>query len=67
MILVRLLDLEFLQELAAQLIGTAKSAALAPRRRLAQTPPATRVRYRGKYFLFNAQATENCGSTTLAI
>src|SRR6267142_672273 len=64
MILVRLLDLEFLHELAAQLIGTAKSAALAPRRRLAQTPPATRVRYRGRYFLFNAQATENCGSTT---
>jgi hypothetical protein len=23
--------------------------------------------YFGRYFLFNAQATENCGSTTLAI
>jgi hypothetical protein len=23
--------------------------------------------YFGKYFLFNAQATENCGSTTLAM
>jgi hypothetical protein len=28
------------------------------------TPPCT---YFGKYFLFKAQATENCGSTTLAI
>ena len=28
------------------------------------TSPCT---YFGKYFLFSAQATENCGSTTLAI
>ena len=28
---------------------------------------AARPRYFGRYFLFNAQATENCGSTTLAI
>src|SRR5207253_4871708 len=38
-ILVRFLDLEFLYDTT----GTARSAALAPRRRLAQTPPATRL------------------------
>ena len=29
--------------------------------------PAARSPYFGRYFLFNAQATENCGSTTLAM
>jgi len=39
----------------------------APRRRLVRTPPAARLRYLGRYFLFKAQATENCGSTTFAM
>ena len=30
-------------------------------------PTAARLPYFGRYFLFNAQATENCGSTTLAM
>jgi hypothetical protein len=67
MIPVRLLDLEFLHELAAQLTGTANPPHQRRGGAFAQTPPATRMRYRGRYFLFNAQATENCGSTTLAI
>ena len=59
--LVRFLDLAFLHD-------TELRNPLALRRRLAQTPPATRsLSYFGRYFLFNAQATENCGSTTLAM
>jgi len=30
-------------------------------------PTVARLPYFGRYFLFNAQATENCGSTTLAM
>jgi len=41
--MMRLLASEFLHKLPAQLTGIAKSAALALRRRLAQTPPATRL------------------------
>jgi hypothetical protein len=36
-------------------------------RRLCVDTAAARPRYFGRYFLFNAQATENCGSTTFAI
>src|SRR5215472_14514237 len=46
--------------------GVPVPADLGPRRR-ALAPPTAAVCYFGKYFLFNAQATEKFGSTTLAM